>query len=126
MNEKEMHLLENQLRSWQPRHPSPRLRRKLFGAASPEESGLSLRWLAPAAACLFLALTIVNQEPGLAASSARHEPLMGLVSSNLSCTNILPENHPAGRNRVSPASFEWTNRSGSSSSISPFSPGRMN
>jgi hypothetical protein len=87
---------------------------------------MSLRWLAPAVACLFLALTIVNQEPGLSASSARRLPLMGLVSSNLSCTNILPEDRPAGRNGVSPASFEWTNRSGFTSSISPFSPGRMN
>jgi hypothetical protein len=121
-----MNLLENQLRSWQPRRPSPRINRKLFGAASPgETAGLSLRWLAPAVACLFLALTIVNQEPGLS-SSSRHQPLMGLVSSNLSCTNILPENHPAGRNGISPPSFEWTNRSGFTSSISPFSPGRMN
>jgi hypothetical protein len=86
-----------------------------------------LRWLAPAVACLFLALTIVNQEPGLSASSSSgRQPLMGLVSSNLSCTNILPEDRPAGRNRVSPASFEWTNRSGITSSISPFSQGRMN
>jgi hypothetical protein len=127
MNENEMNLLENQLRSWQPRRPSPRLKRKLFGSASPgEAAGISFRWLAPAVACLFLALTIVNQEPGLSASSVRHQPLMGMVSSDLSYTNLLPEDRPAGRNGVSPASFEWTNRSGFTSSISPFSPGRMN
>jgi hypothetical protein len=122
-----MHLLENQLRSWRPRRPSPRLKRKLFGAPDPGESGgLSLRWLAPAVACLFLALTIVNQESSLSASSSRYQPLMGMVSSNLSYTNLLPGDRPTERNRVSPASFEWTNRSGFTSSISPFSPGRMN
>lgn len=122
-----MQLLENQLRSWQPRRPSPKLKRKLFGAAGPDEAGgLSLRWLAPAVACLFLALTIVNQEPGLSASATRRQPFMGMVSSNLSYTNLLPRDRPTEHNRVSPASFEWTNRSGFSSSISPFSPGRMN
>jgi len=33
MNEKEMNLLENQLRSWQPRRPSPKLKRRLYGSA---------------------------------------------------------------------------------------------
>jgi len=127
MNEKQVHLLENQLRSWQPRRPSPRIKRKLFGATSAGESGgLSLRWLAPAMACLFLALTIINQEPGLSASAAHRQPFMGMVSSNLNFTNILPGDRPTSRNGVSPASFEWTNRSGFTSSISPFSPGRMN
>jgi hypothetical protein len=127
MNEKEMNLLENQLRSWQPRRPSPKFKRRLFGVAnSSGAEGISLRWLAPAVACLFLALTILNQEPGLSASSSRHEPMMGLISSNLSYTNILPGNRPTGRNGVSPVSFEWTNLSGITSSISPFSPGRMN
>jgi hypothetical protein len=127
MNEKEMNYLENQLRSWQPRRPSPRLKRRLFGAEDSREAAiLSLRWLAPAVACLFLALTIVNQESSLSASSSRYQPLMGMVSSNLSYTNLLPGDRPTERNRVSPASFEWTNRSGFTSSISPFSPGRMN
>lgn len=127
MNEKEMNLLENQLRSWQPRRPSPKLKRRLFGSAgSRDGNGLSLRWLAPAVACLLLALTIVNQEPRLAAGFAGREPMLGVVSSNLSYTNILPGGHPSVRNGISPASFEWTNLSGFTSSISPFSPGRLN
>jgi hypothetical protein len=85
-----------------------------------------LRWLAPAVACLALALTIASQQPGLSATSARNEAMVGLISSNLSSTNILPENESPGRNRILPASFEWTNRSGITSSISPFSPVRMN
>jgi len=126
MNENEMNLLENQLRSWQPRHPSRRLKRKLFRSADPEAAGLHLRWLAPAVACLFLALTIVNQEPGLSASASHHEPIVGLISSNLNYTNLVPGSRPTSRNGISPASFEWTNLSGITSSISPFSPGRMN
>ena len=122
-----MNLLENQLRSWQPRRPSPKLKRRLFHSDAPRDNfGLSLRWIAPAAACLLLALTIVNQESGLSPRSSRHEPTMGLISSNLSYTNILPGARPSDRNRVLPASFEWTNLSGFTSSISPFSPGRMN
>jgi hypothetical protein len=122
-----MHLLESQLRSWQPRRPSPRLKRKLFGSKDRRETAaLALGWLVPAAACLFLALTIVNQEPALSAGSARHEPLLGVISSNLSSTNLLPEDRGTERNRVSPTSFEWTNLSGSTSSISPFSTVRIN
>ena len=128
MNENEMNLLENQLRSWQPRRPSPRIKRRLFASTfSCEASGLSLRWLAPAAACLMLALTIASQQqPGLSATSARHQAVMGMISSNVNYTNILAENDVPGRNRILPASFEWTNLSRITSSISPFSPGRMN
>ena len=127
MNEKQMNLLENQLRSWRPRRPAGRIKRRLFPSASSGEfTGLSLRWLAPAAACLMLALTIASQQPGLSASSARQQAMMGLISNNLSYTNILPENEHAGHNRISTTSFEWTNLSDFTSSISPFSPGRMN
>jgi hypothetical protein len=123
-----MNLLENQLRSWQPRRPAAKIKRRLFPSASSREaSGLSLRWLAPAAACLMLALTIASQQqPGLSATTARHEAMMGMLSSNVNYTNILRENDAPGRNRISPASFEWTNLSGFTSSISPFSQGRMN
>jgi hypothetical protein len=127
MNENEMKILENKLHSWQPRRPSARIKRRLFpSASSGEVTGLSLRWLAPATACLMLALTMASQQPGLSSSSARKQAIMGLISSNLSYTNFLPENENSGHNRISTTSFEWTNLSGSSSSISPFSPGRMN
>jgi hypothetical protein len=126
MNENEMKTLENQLHSWQPRRPSARIKRRLFShAASGEITGLSLRWLAPAAACLMLALTMASYQPGLTASSARQHAMMGLISSNISYTDILPANDNPGHNRIT-SSFEWTNLSDFTSSISPFSPGRMN
>jgi hypothetical protein len=127
MNEKEMKHLENQLHSWKPRRPSAKIKRRLYPSHSAREAAaLSLRWLAPAAACLILALTVASRDPGLSASSARREAMMGLISSNLNFTNILPKSDSPGRNGVLPASFEWTNLSGITSSISPFSPARMN
>lgn len=126
MNEKEMNHLENRLRSWQPRRPSAKNKRRLFPTRSAREAAsLSLRWLAPAAACLVLALTVASKDPGLSAGAARREAMMGLISSNLNYTNILPKSDSPGRNKILPASFEWTNLSGITSSISPL-PGRMN
>ena len=126
MNENEMNHLENQLRSWQPRQPSPKLKRRLFPEAAHRTATLSLRWLAPVAACLFLTLAIIHQEGHLSASSVRRDYMMGMISNNLSFTNLLPGESAQGRNGALPVSFEWTNLSGFTSSVSPFSPGRMN
>ena len=128
MNENEMNQLENRLHSWQPRRPSPKLKRRLFPSKAAHRSiALSLRWLAPAAACLLLALTIVNQDGRLSTGSTRRDyMMMGMISNNLSATNFLPPSHAQGRNGVLPLSFEWTNLSDFTSSVSPFSPGRMN
>jgi hypothetical protein len=127
MNENEMNHLENRLRSWQPRRPSANIKRRLFPTGSAREAAsLSLGWLAPAAACLVLALTVASKDPGLSATASRREAMMGLISSNLNYTNILPNSGSPGRNGILPSSFEWTNLSGITSSISPFSPGRMN
>jgi hypothetical protein len=120
-----MNLLENQLRSWRPRRPSPKLKRRIFGAAARREAvTLSLRWLAPAAACLLLALTIVKQGPGFAVGSSGTGPLLGVISSNLIYTNVVPHNGSSGDNRVFPAKFDWTNLTGFTSNVSPFSPNR--
>ena len=127
MNENEMQLLENRLRFWQPRRPFPRLKRRLFGTRVRHHSAeWSLRWMATAAACLLLAVMMINQDPGFSRHSSAQNPMMGLICSNLSSTNILPGSRPQGRSCNLPASFEWTNLSGFTSSISPFSPGRVN
>lgn len=121
-----MNRLESQLRSWQPRRPSAGIERRLYPAAGPGAVALTLRWLAPCAACLLLALTIASQEPTLSANSARRSAMVGLISNTLSYTNLLPGGDTAGRNAISPANFEWTNPNGFTSSISPFSPGSLN
>lgn len=116
-----MNLLENQLRSWKPRRPSPKLKRRLFGPTVRREAiTLSLRWMAPAAACLLLAMGIMREEPGLHSSGPG--PLLGLISNNLSYTNILPHNRSSGDNEVLPAKFEWTNGGTFTSNVGPFSP----
>jgi hypothetical protein len=118
-----MNMLENQLRSWKPRRPSPRLKRELFGATVRREVvTLSLRWMAPAGACLLLAMGIIRQDPSLAIRSSGTGPLLGLVSNNISYTNVLPHNRSSGDNNVLPAKFEWTNGGTFTSNVGPFSP----
>jgi len=127
MNENEMHLLENRLRSWQPRRPSPKLKRRLFGAAVHREAmALSLRWIAPTMAFALLTLTIMTQESVFSRSPSSHEPIMGVICSNLNYNSLLPGNGPQGHNSVDHASLESTNPWGFSSNVSPFSPARMN
>jgi hypothetical protein len=122
-----MNLLENRLRSLQPRRPSPKLKRRLFGAVARREAiALSVRWIAPAAACMLLAVTIMTQETVFSRGSSQHEPLMGLICSNLNYNSLLPRSRFQGYNSVAPDSFEWTNPGGFSSNVSPFSPARMN
>ena len=59
---KETDSLENQLRSWQPRRASARLRQKLFAASSSATRRMAwvLGSLAPATACLLLTLSVFN------------------------------------------------------------------
>jgi hypothetical protein len=126
MNENEMNFLENQLRSWQPRRPSPKIEARLFPGSGRSAPGLSLRWIAPAMACLLLTLTIVSQERSFSAGSPLREPVMGAISSNVFYTTVTPGMNSEQHNPVSPATFEWTNLSRFTSSISPFSPGAIN
>lgn len=126
MNENEMNLLENKLRSWQPRRPSRKLKRQLFGPTNQREAvTVSLRWMAPAAACLLLAVAAARQESSFPGRSSGTGPALGLISSNFSYTNILPHNRSQGHNRVFPANLEWTNLGGFTSNVSPFLPKRI-
>src|SRR5438477_643393 len=58
---------ENQLASWRPRRPAPRLRTRLFDATSesvameePNRFWAGWRWLAPAVICSFMALVALS------------------------------------------------------------------
>ncbi|HEX3889907.1 MAG TPA: hypothetical protein VHX90_03560, partial [Verrucomicrobiae bacterium] len=83
---KETDLPEIQLRSWQPRRPSAKLKRKLF--AAPMGLLPKLAWafgsLAPVAACVMLTLSAFNSGSGIAVNSTEREPLINLTSSNQS------------------------------------------
>jgi hypothetical protein len=126
MNENEMNSLENQLRSWQPRRASGKLKRRIFPSAARHTVRFSLQWLAPAAACLLLAMTILNQEARISTRLPHTGQAMEMLSSNLSFTNILPDSRMSEQNGILPASFKWTNLRGFTSSISPFSTDRVN
>ena len=129
----EMNELEMQLRMWAPRRPSPRLKEKLFAgpAASvaqpaachaPEPSpAFRLSWLAPAAVALVAMCLIFNQRNSPAvAGSTNSGPLVAMMMSNQSAAAYLPGSFQRNQNRLD--TFEWTNRSGSTSSIGSLSP----
>lgn len=68
----EMNPLENQLQSWTPRRPSPKIARRLFAAAQklssrPAPGAAAWNWLSPVAACaltMLVAVHAANRPPG--------------------------------------------------------------
>jgi hypothetical protein len=117
---KETDLLENRLRSWQPRRPSAKLERQLLGA--PARPVPKMAWLlgslTPAAACLLLTLFIFN--PGNPGSSLRHEPMVAMILSNQNYAAYASDNFREAQNNLSAVTFEWTNHNISTSSMAPF------
>jgi hypothetical protein len=117
-----MNLLETQLRSWTPRHPSPGIERQLF-ARVPFCFTIPrlVTAFAPAAACLMLTLAGL-QHYGKPLSPA-YEPQAEMIAMSLSNQSVAPYlagNGQCAANRV--ATFEWTNRGCSQSSVSSFTP----
>ena len=120
MNEKNP--LEAQLKSWVPRRPSPALERRLFGSpktATPFSH--SFAWLAPAAACVLVAVALAQQRDATAlALSSEHEQMIGMSLSNQSYAAYLPGSFQRQQNRWD--TFGWTNRGGFMLSKHPFLP----
>ena len=116
-----MNLLETQLRSWQPRRPSARLRRRLFAAPARVMPQMAwfLGWLAPATACALLTLAVFNSGNSLPSSSSRHEPMVAMMLSNRYAAYVSSTFQP-GQNDPPSITVDWTNRSGSTSSLNPF------
>ena len=121
---KEMDSLEARLRSWQPRRTSGRLERRLFGI--PPRFTPKMAWwlgsLVPATACLLLTLAIFN--PGNTGSSLRHDPMIAMILSNQNYAAYASDNFRGTENRLSAVTFDWTNHSGFTSSMAPFSPSK--
>ena len=79
---------------------------------------VGFRWLAPAMAAMMLAAALINQRNDTALSSpVRPGPMVAMMMSNQSAAAYLPANFQPEQNRVTPQTFEWTNRSSSTSSI---------
>ena len=135
----EMNELEKQLRTWLPRRPSPRLKASIFATSQlalanhtsslAEETPASSRfgWLLPATAALLLTCLIFSQRASPAISgSTESGPLVAMILSNQSSAAYLPASYERVQNRLLSDTFEWTNGSGSTSTISSVSLSRGN
>ena len=130
-----MNELETELRSWQPRRPSAKLERRLFGEHLPGPSAsvhatrntehaptFRLGWLAPATAALLLMCVLFNPRNGATiAGSVNSGPMVALMMSNQSAATYLPGSLQREHNSLRAETFEWTNGSGSTSSIGSLS-----
>ena len=113
-----MNWLENQLKSWEPRRPSARIERRLFPTPSARlEVARAFNWLAPATVCLLLALAVFKQENNISAATPRHDPAIAMMLSNQSFVAFLTGGSKQIEHNILPATFELTNRSGSTSTI---------
>jgi hypothetical protein len=114
-----------QLRSWELRRPSAALKARLFHRQDRRPNfAVAVRWLAPAAACVFLAVTALHQESGIATGASRHDPMMAMIRSNQSPALGISNGLTQSASNDLPVGFGWTNRSDSTSSIGSFLPAR--
>ena len=115
---KEMNLPETQLRSWQPRHPSAGLKRRIFSARPGVPASTAfLGWLAPVTACALLTLLVFNSTGSLPGGSAGQEALMGMVLSNQNYAAYASDGSQNVQNRLATVTFDWTNSGTSTSSV---------
>jgi hypothetical protein len=78
---------------------------------------MAFNWLAPATVCMLLALAVFKQENYISAGSPRHDPAVAMMLSNQSSVVCLTGVSSQIEHNVLPATFESTNRSGSTSTI---------
>jgi hypothetical protein len=72
-----------------------------------------LNWLAPATACLLLALAAFRQENGIPAKPPRHNPAIAMMLSNQNTVAFLAGRPSQIEHNILPPTFEFTNRNGS-------------
>ena len=124
---KDMNTLEEQLRSWKPRSPSPRVERRLFGARQhfsitlPRLAGI----LTPTMACLMVTVSLWRQvgQPMLHVSESQ-TAVIAMSMSNQNYAPYLVTSFQPTANRLD--TFEWTNRGYSKSSVPSFTPQKGN
>ena len=83
--------LEQRLRSWNPRRPSPRIEERLFGAAATTNwvRGADLwRWLTPLAACALTLLVQAARQPASPSDGANGTGLFATLMVNASSSNV--------------------------------------
>lgn len=87
---------------------------------------IALRWLAPAAACVLLALAVFTQPGGRPSGAPPQESVIAVLASNQSAMTSFSNGVEGAGSGFLATNFEWTNRSGSTSSMSSFLPGKGN
>jgi len=103
------------LRSWRPRRPAARLRRRIFSATPGEPSATWLvGWLVPATACALLTLMVFKADNSLPVAG---RPLIGTILSDENYAAFAGNGLQNAQNHLSALTFDWTNRSLSTSSI---------
>ncbi len=124
-----MNLPEEQLRSWRLRQPSAGLKYRIFHEPRAETTVKldivwTIRWLAPVAACLMLAVGTISYRGHIsevsAAESYASTGSLQTVMQHVACDYRSP------KNSFLSVTFGWTNRNGSTSSNSSFLPGKLN
>jgi hypothetical protein len=114
-----MNWLEEQLKSWEPRRPSAKIERRLFGGQRRAAAELTraIAWLAPAAACMVLALAAARPGAGASGVSRPESMFAMMMMSNRASASVLCGNGAQPENSIVRASFQWTNKGDSGSSI---------
>jgi hypothetical protein len=136
-----MNNLEAQLRSWIPRHPSPRLERSRWRVAPSRQANherqpsLASRWAdwpgvsrstfarvgVPALGCLALTATILMQPgEGLIVHNVDQPAMIALAMSNQNFAPYLSGSFQPTANRLD--TFGWTNGGASPSSMGSLTP----
>jgi hypothetical protein len=78
---------------------------------------MAFNWLAPATVCMLLALAVFKQENNISAASPSHDPVVAMMLSNQSSVAYLTGRSSQIEHNILPPTFEWTNRSDSTSTI---------
>lgn len=120
-----MNSLERQLPSWQLRRPSAGLKRRLFAERLSPVPRMAwfMGWMVPASACALLTFSVFssgNQMPGRSAGLAPEQ------SRNQNYLALAPDSFQRGQNNLLSVTFDWTNCSGSTTTITSRPRSRMN
>lgn len=116
-----MKSLEEQLRSWKPRRPSPALERRLFPQRAAEYRSELLAWLVPATVCVAMVMMTSHQPENPAmAGETRESAMIPAAMSNQSYAPYLPGSFQSSANRLD--TFEWTKAVNFTSSIGSLTP----
>jgi hypothetical protein len=83
-------------------------------------------WLVPATACALLTFSILDSGNAISGHLAPGEPMVTTMLSNQGFQVSAPDSPWKGQNYLSSVIFDWTNRSGSTSSITSFPRNRIN